>query len=104
MNMEQKLDMKQGLVTNRVIHNVYTKGTFNDSEKDSYEPQYVMALSRMEGNDGENIMGICYFDISTFKCFIGTFVDDESNSVLRTAIVKIRPVELIYDKGQMTKD
>ena len=73
-------------------------------EKESYEAQYVMSLSRIDGGDGVNIMGICYFDISTFKCFLGSFTDDDSNSILRTAIAKIRPVEIIYDKDQMSKE
>lgn len=96
--MEDKLNQKQGLVTNRIIHNIFTKGTFNDVSKDSYEPQFVMALSWCAmDNDTDNTMGICYFDMSTFKCYLGSFNDTDNNQTLRTIIAKIRPVEIIYD-------
>ncbi len=55
-----------------------------------------MAISRNE-IDGKNNMGVCYFDISTFKCYLGSFEDNINNTILRTIITKIRPVEIIYD-------
>lgn len=91
------------MVTNRVIQNIFTKGTFNDTSKESYEPQYVLAISRNFAEDKNNI-GICYFDISTFVCFLGSFEDDQSYSTLRTALSKIRPVEIVYDQTNLCKE
>ena len=42
-------------------------------------------------------MGIVYFDVSTLKCFIGSFKDSNNDTILRTIITKIRPTEIIYD-------
>ena len=103
MSLEEKLDQKQGLVTNRVIQNIFTKGTFANTEKDSYEPQYVMSISLSSIEDKNNI-GVCYFDISTFKCHLGSFEDNSLFITLRTTITKIRPVEIIYETGQINKE
>ena len=103
MTMEEKLDHRSGQVSNRVIQQIYSKGTFSNSEKESYEPQYVMSIARNTA-EGENNIGVCYFDISTFKCYLGCFVDNQSNNTLRTVISKIRPVELVYDPLQLTKE
>jgi DNA mismatch repair ATPase MutS len=58
---------------------MYTKGTFSDTNKDSYEPNYIMALKK-EGD----YFGVCFFDLSTSKCNLGQFKDDTSQSALRT--------------------
>lgn len=55
-----------------------------------------MAISRTEV-EGKNIIGVCYFDISTFKCYIGNFDDNANYNTLRTTLSKIRPLELVYD-------
>jgi DNA mismatch repair ATPase MutS len=57
-----------------------------------------MAVARNEVG-GENNIGICYFDLTTFKCYLGSFIDNENSSTLRTCISKIRPVEIIYDES-----
>lgn len=43
---------------NREILSVYSKGTFCDPSKDSYEPNYVMIIKK----DFESF-GVCFFDI-----------------------------------------
>ena len=50
------------------------------------------------------MVGVCYFDISTFKCHIGSFEDSINFSTLRTIISQIRPVEILYDKNNIDKD
>lgn len=70
MSFSEKLDQKSGLISHREIDSIYSKGTFNDLAKESYEPQFVMALAHNWTNNKDNI-GVCYFDISTFKCYIG---------------------------------
>ena len=60
----------------------------------------VIVLNQADGNN----VGICYFDVSTFKCYLGSFEDTATYTTLRTAITKIRPVEIIYDQFQINKD
>lgn len=62
-----------------------------------------MAIARNDA-DGSNNLGVCYFDITTFKCFLGSFTDSPDFTILRSIISKIRPVEIIYDQFQVTKD
>lgn len=68
LKQKSKADKK---VVNREICQMYTKGTYTDTSKGSYEPNYVLAIKK----DGDNY-GICFFDISTFKCYLGSFIDD----------------------------
>lgn len=76
---------------------MYTKGTYTDTSKGSYEPNYVLAIKK----DGDNY-GICFFDISTFKCYLGSFVDDSCQSILRTTLTQVRPVEVVIEKNGLT--
>ena len=62
-----------------------------------------MAIARNDA-DGKNNIGVCYFDLSTFKCFIGSFIDNENSTTLRTCISKIRPVEIVYDQFQVSRE
>jgi len=96
MSLIEKLDYKSGNVSKRIINGIYSKGTYNNVERPSYEPQYVMAISRNEEN-GNNNLGVCYFDVSTFKLYLGSFTDNSICNTLRTIITKIRPLEIIYD-------
>ena len=42
-----------------------------------------MALARND-LDGSSKVGVCFFDISTFKCFLGSFDDNSSSSILKS--------------------
>ena len=33
-----------------------------------------------------NKVGVCFFDISTFKCFLGSFDDNSSNQILKNVL------------------
>jgi DNA mismatch repair ATPase MutS len=47
----------------------------------SYDPNYVFAMKK----SGAHI-AVCFFDISTNKCFLGQFQDDPTYTTLRTTI------------------
>jgi len=49
---------------------MYTKGTYVDPNpaNQNYEPNYVLGV-RLD--DKTNEIGVCFFDISTSKCFLG---------------------------------
>ncbi|TNV85716.1 hypothetical protein FGO68_gene17605 [Halteria grandinella] len=78
----------------RDVCQVITKGTIIGAERSSYEPNYVMAIKK----SGAHI-AVSFFDISTNKCFLGQFVDDQFFSQLRTTISQIRPSEVILEKN-----
>ena len=103
LSFDDQLAQKELLITNREISQIYTKGTFNDIDKDNYEPQFVMSLSLDKSQDAKIEVGVCYFDVTTFKCYLGSFEDNYLYSTLRTVITKIRPVELVFDKGMSDK-
>lgn len=52
----------------------------------------------------ENCFGVCFFDISISKCYIGCFSDDSAYSILRTTLAQIRPVEVIIEKDKVLED
>lgn len=62
-----------------------------------------MSLSLDKSQDAKIEVGVCYFDVTTFKCYLGSFEDNYLYSTLRTVITKIRPVELVFDKGMSDK-
>ena len=82
MSMEEQLSLKAELVSNRQIKQIYSKGTYNNINKDSYESQFVLGITSCQNYE----IGVCYFDISTFKCYIGVFQDSVNFSLLRTVI------------------
>ncbi len=45
LSLEEKLELKSGLVSKREISQIFSKGTFNNTNKDTYEAQYVLAIS-----------------------------------------------------------
>jgi len=51
--------------------------------------------------EGENEVGISFFDISTSKCFIGRFVDDNNFASFRTLISQVNPIEVLIEKDAM---
>lgn len=62
-----------------------------------------MALSLDKSFDCKIEVGVCYFDVTTFKCYLGSFEDNHLYSTLRTVITKIRPLELVFEKGMTDK-
>ena len=83
----------------REICNVVTKGTYKDPNNHGYEPRFVLAIKR----HGQEI-GICFFDVTTLKFYVGQFTDDEPMSNFRTLICQIRPVEVIHEREMANSD
>jgi hypothetical protein len=44
-------------------------------------------------------VGICYVDAATGRFHVGQFVDDGRLTQLETVLTKVRPVEIIYERG-----
>ena len=52
----------------------------------------------------DNLIAVCYFDLSTTSCVLGQFEDDVAYSALRTLLSQVRPVEIIVEKDSMPMD
>ena len=78
---------------------MYTKGTFvpTDNVPQSYEPNFVMSV-RIESTKE---VGVCFFDISTSKCFLGQFTDDINYAAFRTLISQVNPVEMVVERDEI---
>ena len=59
-------------VVNREMVGIFTKGT-HVAGTYSYEAAHVMALFK-----DEDLISVCYFDMSTSNCCLGQFEDDLS--------------------------
>lgn len=59
----------------------------------------MLALKKY-GND----IGVCFFDVTTLEIKVGQFVDDEQHSKLRTLIMQIRPLEVLFEKEISNSD
>lgn len=49
-------------------------------------------------------IGVCFFDVTTLKIYVGQFQDDEQLSKLRTLVCQIRPVEVLHEIEAKTTD
>lgn len=64
----------------------------------SYEPKWVLVFS----NDYEYRVGVAFFDVTTLQFYVGQFQDTEMYSKFRTLAMQLRPIEIIYDKSQVS--
>ncbi|CAI2370987.1 unnamed protein product [Moneuplotes crassus] len=83
-------------VVMREICNIYSKGTFINPFKTSYDSRWVLAFT----SDFERNIGVVFFDISTLKLNVGQFKDDEMYNKFRMLCSQLRPIEIIYDKDK----
>lgn len=88
-------------VVQREVCQVATKGTIshNVMDGDAVDPQanYLLALTEKEGS-----FGICFIDASIGTFHIGQFEDDKYLSRLRTLFSHCSPVEILYEKKEVT--
>jgi len=54
---------------------------------------------RVEPNTNE--VGVCFFDISTSKCFLGRFTDDINFASFRTLASQVNAVEVVIEKDSL---
>ena len=59
MTLEDKLTQKSNLVSNREIKSIYSKGTYNNIDKDTYEAQWVLAVARSDPSANRKIEPNC---------------------------------------------
>jgi DNA mismatch repair protein MSH6 len=91
---------KEPKVVLRELWNIYSKGTYINPFRTSYDARWVLAFS----SDFEMNVGIVFFDISTLKLNIGQFKDDEMLNKFRTLCSQLRPIEIIYNKDKQNPE
>jgi DNA mismatch repair protein MSH6 len=82
----------------RELCNIFSKGTYFDVNDGSYEPRWILVFS----NDYQYNIGVAFFDITTLQFYVGQFQDNEMYSKFRTLAMQLRPIEIIYDKSQVS--
>ncbi|CDW72387.1 dna mismatch repair protein msh6 [Stylonychia lemnae] len=80
----------------RAVCQIYSRGTMNNLDYQTYESKYVLTVKREEYQ-----IGVCFFDISINKCHIGLFEDDSNYNTFRTTLSQIRAVEIVVERGQI---
>lgn len=95
-------------VVRREICQVSTRGTrvFTPQDSDIVTPQssYLMAL--VEKRDSENnlpLYGVCFLDTTIGEFNLGQFQDDRCNSRLLTLLSHYPPVQLVYERGNLSQ-
>lgn len=66
-------------VVRREVSQIYSMGTFYDSNSVDYDTKYILAFCQEDHK-----FGFCYFDFSTLKFFMGSFEDDMTFKQFRT--------------------
>jgi DNA mismatch repair ATPase MutS len=107
-------------VSRREIVQIISRGTLTMVEDDQAESfgsdsRYVLTVfpnvenlatdkadddSKQEGFE----IGVCFFDITTLQCNIGSFVDGASFVKLRNLMSQIKPLEIVYEKKTVKGD
>ena len=81
----------------RDIFQIISRGTYMDSPDLSYASQYCLVLFER----GDNI-GLVYFDATTYEFYLGEFKDDENRSNLRTVLMKVKPLEVVFLRNKLS--
>lgn len=101
------------MVSRREISQIFSRGTYASIQgingedllgegEAAGDAKYILCLARDTANETDGIqLGVCFFDMSTLKCYIGNYVDGPSLSRLRSLLSSTRPLELVYEKAQL---
>uniref|UniRef100_A0A915EKT9 DNA mismatch repair protein n=1 Tax=Ditylenchus dipsaci TaxID=166011 RepID=A0A915EKT9_9BILA len=77
----------------------------NDRETDGLndsEPKYLLAIAEKLGDDSLPSYGICFVDCATAKFHLSEFKDDRHKSSLRTLLANVMPVEILFEKNNLS--
>ena len=99
-NRRMKKNACQPRIVLREICNVFSKGTFINPFKTSYDARWVLTFT----SDFEQNIGVVFFDVSTLKLNIGQFKDDVMLNKFRTLWSLLRPVEIIFNKDKVKNE
>lgn len=96
--MEETTSSQKDIVR-REICQILTRGTAVDHNPTDYSSRFLLAIF-----EDHLRFGVLFVDTTTHEFYIGEFNDDETRSNLRTAVLRLKPVEVLYMKGYLKSD
>ncbi|KAM4867573.1 DNA mismatch repair protein Msh6 isoform 3-T3 [Thomomys bottae] len=97
-------------VVRREICRIITKGTQTysvlEGEPSENYSKYLLSLKEKEEEFAghSRVYGVCFVDTSLGKFFIGQFSDDRHCSRLRTLVAHYPPVQVLFEKGNLSAE
>ncbi|NWQ63822.1 MSH6 protein, partial [Neopipo cinnamomea] len=95
-------------VVRREICRIITKGTqtysIMDCDPSENHSKYLLCVKEKEDSSGQRVYGVCFVDTSVGKFFVGQFSDDRHCSRFRTLVAHYTPVQVLYEKGNLSMD
>eukprot|EP00276_Gloeochaete_wittrockiana_P010899 CAMPEP_0184652594 /NCGR_PEP_ID=MMETSP0308-20130426/10289_1 /TAXON_ID=38269 /ORGANISM="Gloeochaete witrockiana, Strain SAG 46.84" /LENGTH=1012 /DNA_ID=CAMNT_0027087569 /DNA_START=116 /DNA_END=3154 /DNA_ORIENTATION=+ len=93
-------ESKEDGIIDRTLAEVLTSGTLLDSNLLPDGKNYLLAIKE-DATSGN--FGVCFIDISTKEFVVGAFSDDRHRSNFETLLVRIKPVEVLYERSTKAK-
>ncbi|XP_021247442.1 DNA mismatch repair protein Msh6 isoform X1 [Numida meleagris] len=95
-------------VVRREICRILTKGTQTysiiDCDPSENHNKYLLCVKEKEDSSGQRVYGVCFVDTSVGKFYVGQFSDDRHCSRFRTLVAHYTPVQVLFEKGNLTAD
>ncbi|XP_061331343.1 DNA mismatch repair protein Msh6 isoform X1 [Pezoporus flaviventris] len=95
-------------VVRREICRIITKGTqtysIMDCDPSENHNKYLLCVKEKEDSSGQRVYGVCFVDTSVGKFYVGQFSDDRHCSRFRTLVAHYTPVQVLYEKGNLSVD
>ncbi|XP_068009766.1 DNA mismatch repair protein Msh6 isoform X2 [Melanerpes formicivorus] len=95
-------------VVRREICRIITKGTqtysIMDCDPSENHHKYLLCVKEKEDSSGQRVYGVCFVDTSVGKFHVGQFSDDRHCSRFRTLVAHYTPVQVLYEKGNLSVD
>ncbi|XP_030302530.1 DNA mismatch repair protein Msh6 isoform X2 [Calypte anna] len=95
-------------VVRREICRIITKGTQTysilDCDPSENHNQYLLCVKEKDASSGQRVYGVCFVDTSVGKFYVGQFSDDRHCSRFRTLVAHYTPVQVLYEKGNLSVD
>lgn len=86
-------------VIRREVCQILTRGTAVDHNPADYSSRFLLAIFEEKLK-----FGVVFVDTTTHEFYVGEFEDDETRANLRTTVLRMKPVEVIYIKGYLKND
>lgn len=99
MEQMEEINKSKKDVIRREICQVLTRGTAIDHNLADYSSRFLLAIF-----EDQLKFGVMFVDTTTHEFYVGEFQDDETRSNLRTAVMRLKPVEVVYMKGYLKND
>ncbi|XP_015477275.1 DNA mismatch repair protein Msh6 [Parus major] len=95
-------------VVRREICRIITKGTQTysvmDCDPSENHSKFLLCVKEKEDSAGTRVYGVCFVDTSVGKFYVGQFPDDRHCSRFRTLIAHYTPVQVLFEKGNLSVD